>query len=215
MTRIFVWCLIALGACLDGSPAVASQDNIQITISTEIVPVFQNGELTGCALNFQAGKNDYTYFGGELALINGSLNLYTVPGKAPFFALKLGVMREGEQSYAAPSSALILSDKQSNKSDFVKAVEAETPGFRMFLFSSGETSLKIMRETISEDKTIRIGYTMNGGSMSSIIPISLSMKKLNFENPSDSVVDEDAATKWWECNLNAIDAAVQRSGTQQ
>jgi hypothetical protein len=215
MARILILPLIILGTSLEGAAAVAAGEDIAVTISTEITPVFQNGELTGCALNFQAGKNDYTYFGGDLALINGSLNLYTVKGKVPFYALKLGVMRNGEKAYVAPSSAFILSDKKSNKVDFLTAVNGETAGFRLFTFSVGETSMAIMGETILQDKTIRIGYTMDGGSMSSIIPISLSMKNLNFENPSNSLTDEDAPKKWWECNLNAIQAAADRIEAEQ
>ena len=211
MVRIMICSLVIFFAgVFSVSPSFASKDNIQVTISTEIAPVFQNGELTGCALNFQAGKNDYTYFEGDLALINGSLNLYTLRGKPPFFALKLGIMRDGEQSYVAPSTAYILSDYKTNKTDFLTAVDAETPGFRLFTFSAGEASINVMRETTSQDKTIRIGYTMNGGSMGSIIPISLTMKNLNFENPSESIFDEGAIQKWWECNLKSLDAAIKR-----
>lgn len=50
----------------------------------------------------------------------------------------------------------------------------------------------------------------NDGRMSNIISISLSMKKLNFENPSASLVDNDAFKKLWDCNLNAIDAVIVR-----
>lgn len=210
MIRSLICCLVIVGTTLCSGPAIAAQEDIEVTISTEIAPVFQNGELTGCALNFQAGKNDYIYFGGDLALINGSLNLYTPNGKAPFYVLKLGVLRNGEKAYAAPSSAFILSDKASNKADFMTSLDAETPGFRLFTFSAREASVDIMGETIRANKTIRIGYTMNDGSMSAIIPISLSMKKLNFENPAASLLDNDASKKWLECNLNALDAAIAR-----
>ena len=207
MIRLSLMGATVVATCLLGPPVFALEEKIETTISTEIMPVFQNGELTGCALNFQAGKNDYTYFGGDLALIDGSLNLSVLKGKRPFFVLKLGVLRSGENDYVAPSSAFILSDKQSNKADFLTSLDAETPGFRMFTFSVGEASLKIMEDTIKANKTIRIGYAMNGGSTSSIIPITLSMKKLNFENLSESIVDERAPLKWWECNLNALEAA--------
>jgi hypothetical protein len=211
MVRSLIFCLMILGANLGGAPLLAARDNISVTISTEIAPVFQNGELTGCALNFQAGKNDYTYFAGDLALINGSLNLYTPEGKAPFYALKLGVMRDGSKAYVAPSTAFLLSDENSNKVDFLKTIDSETPGFRLFTFAAGETSLKIMTETTAQDSTIRIGYTMHSGSMSSIIPISLSMKNLNLDNPSESVRDERGSRKWWDCNLAALEAAVKRT----
>ncbi len=210
MLRVLTWCLIVAGTTFGSAPAIEARDDIEVTISADITPVFQNGDLTGCALNFQAGKNDYIYFGGDLALINGSLNLYTPNGKAPFYALKLGVLRNGEKAYVAPSSAFIISDKTSNKADFLTSVDAETPGFRMFTFSAGEASVDIMGETIRANKTIRIGYTMNDGSMSAIIPISLSMKKFNFDNPSVSLLDDDAPKKWLECNLNALDAAIAR-----
>ncbi len=210
MVRMIISSFAILAGVFGATPSFAVKNDIQVTISAEIAPVFQNGELTGCALNFQAGKNDYTYFGGDLALINGSLNLYAMGGKAPFYALKLGVLRNGEQSYVAPSTAYIVSDYETNKADFQSAVNAETPGFRLFLFSAGEASISVMSKTISQDKTIRIGYTMNDGSMSSIIPISLTMKNLNFEKPSDSIIDEGAIKKWWECNLQALDAAVKR-----
>jgi hypothetical protein len=207
MIRVVLFCLTFGVTCFTGPPVLAFEEKIETTISTEIVPVFQNGELTGCALNFQAGRNDYTYFGGDLALINGSLNLYSAKGKAPFYVLKLGVMRNGEKDYVAPSTAFILSDKSSNKVDLRTSIDAESPGFRMFTFSVGEASLKVMEDTTKANNTIRIGYTMNGGSMSSIIPITLTMKKLNFANPSESVVDERGTVKWWECNLNALEAS--------
>lgn len=203
---LLVWITFGV-TCFISPPVFALEEKIETTISTEILPVFQNGELTGCSLNFQAGKNDYTYFGGDLALINGSLNLSVLKGGRPFFVLKLGVLRSGESDYVAPSSAFILSDKQSNKADFLTSLDAETPGFRMFVFAVGEASLKIMEDTIKANKSIRIGYAMNGGSTSSIIPITLSMKKLNFDNLSQSIVDERAPLKWWECNLNALEAA--------
>jgi len=215
MTRILIWSLGIAGTILGSTPTIAAVESIEVTISTEIAPVFQNGELTGCALNFQAGKNDYTYFEGELALITGSLNLYSREGKPPFYGLKLGVLRNGEKDYVAPSSAVIVSDKTSNKVDFLTSVDSETPGFRLFTFSAGDATLKIMGDTTSKDRTIRIGYTMNGGSMSSIIPITLSMKKLNFENPKDSVLDDRAAAEWWGCNLNVIEAALKRAEAVQ
>jgi len=215
MTKLLKWSFLMTGVGLICSPTFANSESVEVTILTEIKPVFQNGELTGCALNFQAGKNDHTYFDGDLALINGSLNLYGLRGKVPFYALKLGVMRNGEKTYVAPSTAFVVSDKASNKADFLSAVDAETPGFRLFTYSAGDATLQVMGDTTAKDKTIRIGYTMGAGSMSSIIPITLSMKKLNFENPKDSVLDDRAAAEWWGCNLNVIEAALKRAEAVQ
>lgn len=77
MVRTLFWCLVVAGTSLIGGPTNASVENIEITISSEIVPVFQNGELSGCALNFAAGKNDQTYFKGDLAIL--ACVLWTAP----------------------------------------------------------------------------------------------------------------------------------------
>lgn len=59
MVRMIISSFAILAGVFGATPSFAVKNDIQVTISAEIAPVFQNGELTGCALNFQAGKNDY------------------------------------------------------------------------------------------------------------------------------------------------------------
>jgi hypothetical protein len=201
------------------SSANAFEDYDTVTYATQNIPVFTNGELSGCTLNFSVFKVDTIYFGGDLVQINGSVNLFLSDDRAGapefFYALKLGVKRPSDAVFTPPSSAFLVSDNHSNKEDFIAATAGETSGFRLFKFDAGDATIKVMKETILSEGTIRFAYTMGEGKMASIAPISLAMQQLDVKDITRSEVDTEAAKKWLTCNVDAIKAALNRDAAER
>lgn len=188
-----------------GSPSRADQPQT-ITISSEAKPVFMAGRLQGCSLNFEAGREDAEFSQGRMTYLTGSLVFNDGAGQIPFFAMKLGVKTDSQASqFSAPAEVILLDGNKTNKDDFLKSVDGEVEGFRMFVFKPGETTMNAAIGNVLESEALTFAYAMKPGGMNAIVSVDLRIKQLNFDAPAESLVDGQTAAKWWQCFQDVVD----------
>ncbi|MGK2286168.1 hypothetical protein [Pedomonas sp. V897] len=177
------------------SPAYASE---AVTLETSVQPVFVNGKLQGCAFHFRSAKSEVQYRNGELTIADGSLNFYAFEGKVPAFVLKIGIIDPNKKTVTAPDTAYLINQLETNKSDLINSIDAEAKGFRMFSYEANGKTVDIITDA-SISGRLTIGYTLNGGQMASLLPIDMTMKNLDLNNPDNSTIDTNAPRRWLEC----------------
>lgn len=197
---------LAPAIVIAGATSAANADQPQtITISTEAKPILIDGKLQGCALNFEAGRNDTEYSGGELVYLTGSLNLYSFDRQTPFFALKLGVKTTKSSGFTPPADAFLVDGNETNKSDFAKSVNADTSGFRLFMFNANEMTLQAAVGRVVENDMLTIAYAMRPGGTNAVVPLNLKMRQFNFNAPDQSIMNNDLKTQWMDCIHQVVD----------
>jgi hypothetical protein len=193
-------------ALLVSTPARADSGT---TLNAAVAPVIRAGSLEGCAINFDAVRQDTEYNRGELVYVSGSLNFLAIPGKVPWFSLKLGIkpLSGGAQAeYQKPADAYLLNGFTTNAAERITAFDGETPGFRIFGFKVGDEGMKAI-EKVGETGKLHVGYAMRVGGMVAPLTIDLRMKRLDLDNPSKSETAVSAPLEWFDC----MKAAAERS----
>ena len=193
---------VAVALCAIAVPAKAQQP-VTLTLSSEAKPIFQSGDLQGCALNFEVGRQDAEFSRGEVVYISGSLTFYTFRDSAPLYVLKLGVKSAAGGDFVAPAEAYLLAGLETNASESRTAIDGEMPGFRLFPFESGENTVSAAMYSVAKTKTLRFAYATGEGGMAAIVPIDLTMRHFDLERPERSIVDESTPASWLECVRDA------------
>jgi hypothetical protein len=202
---------VATGALVFVPTIAHAQQPATVTLSSEIKPVFYSGELRGCALNFEVGRQDAEYSGGKVVYITGSLNFYLFENREPQFALKLGVKLSADANFVPPAEAYLIADHVTNREDFVSSVAGETPGFLIFSFGTGQTSLAAALTEVGETGTLTFGYAMRPGGMGAIVPVDLRSRDVDLDQPNRSVIDETAPAAWLDCLRDATQSQIERT----
>lgn len=204
------WVSVAALATVSlASPASAAQAQT-ITISSEFKPIFFDGKLQGCAINFEVARKDPEYSQGHIVYITGSLNFYAFKDKNLSFVLKLGVRGvNGATAFSAPSEAILVTGNGTNRADFLQAVPGEIAGFRMFMFRAGKSTLSAALESLTEQQTLTFAYSMRPRGMNAIVPVNLRMRQLNFDHPENSQIDDSLIQGWLGCQSDIAEAGLR------
>lgn len=205
MPRIIVLAALAATCVLTPSERVMAQQPLTMTLSSEVEPIFEDGDLSGCAFNFEVGRQDAEFNRGEVVYLTGSLNYYT-NAAMPVFALKLGVMDTVGQSFEAPAEAYLVAGNETNSEDFSHTLNGEEQGFRIFVFQPGEVTTAAAMLKVVETGRMTFAYSIHDGGRNAIVPVDLRNKLLDLEEPGNSVFDEGASLDWINCLQDATEA---------
>lgn len=205
--------LAAMTCCLSAAttPSIAEQPQA-VTISTDENPIFIGGKLQGCDISFEVGRNDPEYSGGGAAYLSGSLSLFAFEGGSTYFVLKLATKGTGAADFQAPAQGYLVDGNSTNVADFYESQNGVSAGSKLFLFRPGPVTLRAAWDDVVKNRTLTIGYAMQPGGMTSVVPIDLQVRQLNFDSPGKSRVDDQLVGDWIKCSKMLITAADNTDG---
>ncbi len=196
--------LALLAAPQMGQPALAQQP-FTVTLSSEVEPIFEGGELRGCACNFEVGRQDSEFNRGEVVYLTGSLNYYTSTA-SPVFALKLGLMESVGGDFEAPEGAYLVAGNETNAAEFVQSMEGDEQGFRFFIFEPGEKTMMAVVREVADSGRLTFAYSISDGGRGAVVPVEMRNRHFDLEAPENSVFDERAPLDWINCLRDATEA---------
>ncbi|MCW3797408.1 hypothetical protein OMW55_06265 [Sphingomonas sp. BN140010] len=208
-----MWRPIAILAALTvstSSAAHAREDDL--TTSSSVAPVFQDGQLQGCAFTFDVAHRDHEYAKGGVVKLAGSLNYYAWSGRSPLVSIKLGVHPFTEQGskFEAPAEVYLILGNRTNRADKLQTIDAETGGFRMFAFSAGDLTMKSL-VALAENGHLLLGYAMRAGGMLSLVEADARVRQINIDDLDKSEIDESAPKRWLDCLVEATNVGLSSS----
>lgn len=162
-------------------------------VRIEVSPKFMEGVHFACEAAFDVVVDDTAYHQGRPVAVSGSFSLYYWPDQSRLFVgMKLGVRPEAG-AWLAPADAYVVNGYRSNRSEQQAQSEAESSGFRLFVYDPGgpETVHAIGR--LSAEGALDVAYTLEGGSMPMTFGVQLS---------------DEQTTTWGQC----VDALISRDG---
>ena len=145
------------------------------TESVVVSPKFRDGVHFACEASFDVYVVDTAYFRGQPVAVSGSFTFYNWPDQSRvFIGMKLGVLAVENGGWRPPANAYVVNGYRTNLSEQQANIEAEDPNFRLFVFDlSGEETMKAMLR-LSDEGRLDVAYTMQGGSMPTTFPVTLS-----------------------------------------
>lgn len=146
-----------------------------------VAPVFAEGRLRACAINFKAAQRDNLYFGGRYVGTDGSFNLYHFGDGKVGAMLKVAVL-EGE-ALRLPDTGYLITGYATNAADAVSNMEADDVGYRLVAYSLGDATVDAIAN-FSVNSTVTVGVQMFGGT--SAIPFRVDLSN-------------DQAADWSDC----------------
>lgn len=153
--------------------------------SANVTPKFRDGVHFACETDFEVIVQDTAYFQGEPVVVSGSFTFYNWPDQSRvFIGMKLGILAVANGDWRAPTNAYIVNGYRTNLTEQLAQIEAENPGFRLFVydFTGAETMNAIAR--LSAEGLLNVAYTYGGGAMPMTFPVTLT---------------QEQATAWGDC----------------
>lgn len=147
-----------------------------------VAPVFGEGRLRACAINFKAAQRDNLYFGGRYVGTDGSFNLYHFGGGQVGAMLKVTVL-EGE-AMRLPDTGYLVTGYATNVDDVASNMEADDVGYRLVAYSLGGATAEAVAH-IAIRSVLTVGVQMNGGA--SAIPFRVDLTEEQASDWSDCV----------------------------
>lgn len=203
------WWIASLIAISWAIPAHAEKP-LPVTLSTFASPIYQSGEIIGCQLVFQVVRSDPEYSGGRPVQISGSLNFWAFADKDLAVGLKLGVS-EISKAYEKkpPSDAYLINGYKTNISDKIGKSYGER-GFRVFAYKLGDSTSDVVFNNIIEDSKFTFAYSMVEGGLDAMVPVDLTIEKLDIENMEKSLIGDRTVKDWTECVGQTVDEETKR-----
>lgn len=140
--------------------ALFSQDVDRLSEAT-VVPVFGDGSLRGCAINFRSVQRDNLYFGGRPVGADGSFNVYHFGEGRVGAMLKVAVL-DGA-ALRRPDTSYLITGYATNAADLTSNMAAEDAGYMLSTFEFGAPTAEAMADFM-EGALITVGVQMNGGA---------------------------------------------------
>lgn len=142
--------------------AALAQDLPRTIQEAEVVPRFADGQLQGCAVNFEIAQRDDIYAAGAAVGLSGSFQVYNFGGTRVMAMLKVGYLDLDAGMYAAPSQAYLVNGFATSVGEAMDPMPSETPGFGLFGFRLGDqTTASVV--SIMETGTLSFAYQREGG----------------------------------------------------
>lgn len=140
--------------------ALFSQDVEQLSEAT-VAPVFGEGSLRGCTINFKSVQRDNLYFGGRPVGADGSFNVYHFGQGRVGAMLKVAVL-DG-LALRLPDTSYLIAGYATNAADLTANMAAEDAGYMLSTFAFGAPTVDAITHFM-DDASISVGVQMNGGS---------------------------------------------------
>jgi len=161
---------------------------LQSQAQTETVvvsPKFMDGVHFACEASFDVYVVDTSYFRGQPVAVSGSFTFYNWPDQSRVFVgMKLGVLAVENGGWRPPANGYVVNGYKTNLSEQQANIEAEDPNFRLFVFDfTGEETMKALLR-MSDEGQLDVAYTMEGGSMPTSFPVTLT---------------DEQAVQWADC----------------
>ena len=139
--------------------ALLAQEPDRLSEAT-VAPVFAEGRLRGCALNFKSVQRDNLYFGGRAVGADGSFNLYHFGGGQVGAMLKVAVL-DGE-AMRLPDTGYLITGYATNAEDVTSNMVGDDAGYRLTSFRFGASTAEAIGY-VAGSAAITVGVQMSGG----------------------------------------------------
>lgn len=208
---------------LYGAP---NSDPNNITLRSEVAPLFRGDRLFGCSVNFQVIQREVAYRRGEPVLLDGSIGLLYDERRAIVGTMKLGVgsiSSEGKVVRVAPAEAAIIGERTNSSAAEVFASEETEPGFRFIILDLNKTKASAFVEALATAQAFqRIDgyYTLAKGGLGSNFYVDLRVRAFQPSQVGSLQLTADAGARLKSCTEDLFslaiadgDATQRRGGT--
>lgn len=160
------------------------------TAEATFYPLFVQGRLVGCQVAFSVIRQDDEFSGGDLTRANGLLVVYGPRADRMGAMLRLGILNPSSQSFQPPERAFLVSGFRSNTAEAGAGFLSDTPGFRVFPYALGETTVNAVF-SLASDGTLEFIYGMPRATVDARVRVDLG------EHPQ-------VLQQWSACLLEAL-----------
>lgn len=186
-----------------------NSDLDNVTLKSQAVPLFTEGRLTACSLNFSVVHRNTAHMQGDYALIEGSASLWYAKDNAIILLMKLGVTRleglgttEPHERTAPAEIALIANRTRTNAPDLIESSESQ-PGFRTTIFRPGETGLEAWAQAGAFQR-LEGYYTLSEGGLGSNFYADLRVANFDPSRPDLVRLSERAGRELQSCTADLL-----------
>ncbi len=174
VTRYLLAVVAALSVGAGGVPAWADEG---LTMRSGVVPMNEQGRLTGCQAPFEAVRSDPEYSGGRRMRVEGKLMIITPGGKGAAVLLELSVHAPDDAADAegAMPTALVLKDGAQDNAGERLSQQTYEDGQPLYVYGVGPVTGAVLREIASEGR-FTLGYSLKDGPMAPVT-IDLTVKR--------------------------------------
>jgi hypothetical protein len=197
-----------LGSLLCG-PSFAGpiEDLFQPHLGTSWVkssPLFRDGNLTGCSLEYSSLIRDNIYKQGGFVNLGGSVGVM-IGNNGLGVSLKVVINDLNIETVKlvpdAPEAAYFISDLKSSKDAYVASTKSDTPGGLVTLFSNDPT-LEMLLDGFLKDE-IGISYRRKGGV--SDVPFTIDPTVIKTDDKGNRTHSPAQSKAFIECVGKVID----------
>jgi hypothetical protein len=184
------------------------------TISNDAQPVFTNGVLTGCSLNFTTLVKDFTYKAGTFARVDGSFNLLAAKSNLGVL-LKVVVNDIDPKTYdwtpSSPVSAFFVSGNATSLPFLInRSLDSDTPGAVVAVYNAEKTFPMLVQGLNAGTVTVAFARTVGGVDMQ--VPIDVTVE--DTDNNGNKKRSNKAATSFLQCTQDLIKIEMDRLKTK-
>jgi hypothetical protein len=175
------------------------------TLSNDAEPVFTNGVLTGCTLNFATLVQDFTYKAGAFARVDGSFNLLTSKNNNLGLLLKIVVNDFDPQTYertpSKPATAFFVSGNATSLPFLIKqSIGSDTPGAIVAVYNTEKTLPMLVQGVTAGTITVAFARTAGGTDMQ--VPVDLTVE--GTDDGGHKTRSNNATKGFLECGTELI-----------
>ena len=222
----------AIAAAIAWTPAAAQTDVLtelygapnsdpnNITLHSDVVPMFLEGQLMGCSVVFQVLHRDNVYRDGDWALLDGSISLISVNGRALGAAIKLGVGSIESSNSAmrtAPAIAALIGERSNVSAGEIFTSEETQPGFRFFILDLSKTKQSAFLEawaTAQAYQRINGYYALEADGLGSNFYVDMRVRQNQPSKPGSLQLAIDAGDRMTACTDDLI-ALIEEGGGKE
>ncbi|MDB5431099.1 MAG: hypothetical protein JWP35_2215 [Caulobacter sp.] len=171
--------LLAVVAALSvGACGFAARADEGLTLRSGIVPMNEQGRLTGCQAPFEAVRSDPEYSGGRRMRVEGKLSVITPGGKAAGVLLQLVVHAPDDAADADGVTPIVLMLKDGERDNSAERYPQQTDedGGPLYVYGMGPVTEATLRQIASEGR-FTLAYALKDGGPLAAVTIDLTMKR--------------------------------------
>jgi hypothetical protein len=178
------------------------------TVSVEAKPMFSDGRLLGCGLEYTAVAQDHVYRRGGFIKVAGTIGLMASRGELGV-TLKVLVLdvdpRKMSFTPSAPASAYYIAGGKTTKDAIVANIPSDTPGAIFVIFKLEPVGEIVMRGV--REGRITIAFARQKGGMDIVLPIDT---RVSDTNPNgERLYSSKIKEVFFECTESLIDQTIR------
>ena len=170
--------IIALAIAVGAATRLHALDLLPLvgTMEVEFQPMQSAGIRHGCTLGFRVIGQDHAYRKGHLVSLSGNIGYQANEERTiAALSLKIGTLDSLDpmSQPEAPFFAYIQSPHGTTaRSKAVQFDSPDMPGFRHFVFSLDDNTIKVYKDII-DGASLTIGFNRNKGGLDVLVPLDL------------------------------------------